>query len=356
MIKRNSTLVSICMPVFNEERYIQETLDSLLNQTYKNFEVLISDNASTDATFNLCSRYCESDTRFKIHSHLVNIGQVNNFSRCYTRANGDLVLMLSGNDVLASNYIETVVDVHNAEPDTGIVYSRIIKIDESSSQIRKLDDRHYFNTDFDDIQNAYVTLLKNFKDPGSFFGTFKREVLEKLQLMRHVYGSDQIFIGEASLYGNIRCVDEYLFLSRSHERKALPEVYSEYHSRGMPGKSILRKLDVLTPIICLINGHADMVSKAIVPASIKLKLISFARKICRERGGSRLLKERDSLLNYAEDVLDPKKITDNPGMVSQFRRLYLGKHLQQALFVFPRDKAIRAILSRINKTHDSIDS
>lgn len=341
-------LVSICISVFNEERFLAETLDSLLNQTYRHFEVIIRDNASTDKTPEICRRYAGADPRFRLFQYKVNIGQVNNISRSYVGAGGDLVLLLSGNDILAPSYLEKVVTEHLANPNAGLIFTRSTRIDESSKPLGKLPDKHYFETDHGNPAEAYSMVLEQFRDPGAFFSTYKREVLESLQPLRHSYGSDQIFVAEAALYGDIKCVNNYLFFSRVHKRQALPSVFSEYHSRSVPINSIFHRIDVLTPIISLIAGHVDMISKSNVAPKDKKAMVEIARDVCIKRGEKRITKERMEIADYAEQFCDNAMNKGNAGIQRQIGRNMILNRLLDTAVVVPEDERVKGLICRLS--------
>ena len=82
-------LVSIGVPVFNGEKFIGKTLDSLINQTYKNIEIIISDNCSDDKTTNICKNYCKLDSRIKFFRHDEKIDVAKNFYFVLKKSKGN---------------------------------------------------------------------------------------------------------------------------------------------------------------------------------------------------------------------------------------------------------------------------
>ena len=106
-IKDNKPLVSIGMPVYNSEKHIRRALNSLLAQDYNNFELIISDNASTDNTALFINEYAVRDKRirFSVTSH--NLGVINNFIKVLTMAQGKYFMWASGHDLWQKNYQDT---------------------------------------------------------------------------------------------------------------------------------------------------------------------------------------------------------------------------------------------------------
>jgi len=80
-------LISICIPVFNGEKYIKESIDNVLIQTEKNFELLIVDNCSTDYTLEIVASY--NDPRIIVFKNTSNLGSLRNFNRCIELSRGE---------------------------------------------------------------------------------------------------------------------------------------------------------------------------------------------------------------------------------------------------------------------------
>lgn len=87
-MNRQALRVSIGLPVYNGEQYLAKALDSLLAQTFTDFEVIISDNASTDRTSEICAAYLERDPRIRYYRNQQNIGAAPNFNRTFELATG----------------------------------------------------------------------------------------------------------------------------------------------------------------------------------------------------------------------------------------------------------------------------
>jgi len=92
----NQPLVSICIPTYNAKKTVVQTVQSILNQTYKNLEIIIVDNASTDNTLDLLQKF--KDPRIKIYKNIKNIGAEKNFSRCIELAKGKYIAIFHADD------------------------------------------------------------------------------------------------------------------------------------------------------------------------------------------------------------------------------------------------------------------
>lgn len=105
----NHPLVSICIPTYNGEKYLQETLDSVRHQTYKNIEVIVSDDQSKDATVAICNQFrSEVDFPVHIHSHFPS-GIGANWNHAIGKAKGDYIKILFQDDVMEAGCIEEML-------------------------------------------------------------------------------------------------------------------------------------------------------------------------------------------------------------------------------------------------------
>jgi glycosyltransferase involved in cell wall biosynthesis len=123
MMNNKHALVSIIIPVFNREKYITDCVQSALNQTHKNIEIIIVDNASTDRTWDICVSFSQKDSRVKVFRNQINIGPVRNWIECVNNAQGEIIKILWSDDVITETFIEEAISELNE--DIGFVYSSV---------------------------------------------------------------------------------------------------------------------------------------------------------------------------------------------------------------------------------------
>jgi len=116
-------LVSICIPNYNSEKYIKGCIESALNQTYSNIEVIVLDNMSTDESWKIISEI--SNDSYKKFQNKKNIGMVNNFKKVYKMANGEFITFLCSDDKLYPNAVSKLVSLYKSHPNLGFIYSNI---------------------------------------------------------------------------------------------------------------------------------------------------------------------------------------------------------------------------------------
>ena len=146
--------VSIGVPVYNVEEYLRECLNSIMNQTFKDFEVIMVDDGSTDNSFMICQEYVARDNRFKLF-HQENKGNGGARNTCLKYMHGEFITWIDSDDVVDNNYLERLLEVQ-AETGADIVrcskkhirgndvfpitcYDRIYKTKEKIIEVSKLD-------------------------------------------------------------------------------------------------------------------------------------------------------------------------------------------------------------------------
>ncbi len=118
-----SKLVSILIPVYNRENLIEETVRSAMKQTYKNIEIVVVDNCSTDNTWEVLQNLAKEDSRIKIFRNNENIGPVRNWKRCIDEAKGIYGKILWSDDLISPEFIEKTLPFLDKNPEVGFVFT-----------------------------------------------------------------------------------------------------------------------------------------------------------------------------------------------------------------------------------------
>lgn len=126
---KSSPRVSIGLPVYNGDNYLIETLDSILAQTYADFELIICDNASTDGTAEICRTYAVQDDRIRYFRNETNVGAARNYNLTWEHARGEYFKWVAHDDPCAPQLIERCVAALDSMPDVIMAYGRTILID-----------------------------------------------------------------------------------------------------------------------------------------------------------------------------------------------------------------------------------
>ncbi|MDB5074627.1 MAG: glycosyl transferase family 2 [Chloroflexi bacterium] len=206
--------VSIGLPVYNGERYLREAIDSILAQTFTDFELIISDNASTDGTAAICLEYAARDRRIAYYRQPRNRGGAWNFNHVFRLSAGEYFKWASHDDVLAPTFLERCIEPLDRNASVVVCYPGTIKINEHGKEVFKYKIR--LRTDSPAPSRRFHELLRI---PHSWYqgsGLIRAEALRKTPLIGPYSESDRILLTWLGLLGQFHEVPEYLFRSRAH--------------------------------------------------------------------------------------------------------------------------------------------
>lgn len=210
--------VTIGLPVYNGQNYLAQTMDSLLAQTYRDFELVIADNASTDRTEVICREYAAADGRIRYHRNEENIGASANYNLVFGLGRGDYFKWAAHDDLLAPTFLERCVEVLDNNPDVVLAYTQAKAIDSQGNVVKVYPGKHHFASPVP-RERFYEFVL----DPHpvvAVFGLMRREVLGRTRLIGKYAGSDRPLLSELSLLGKFYEVPEHLFFYRFHEEQS----------------------------------------------------------------------------------------------------------------------------------------
>jgi glycosyltransferase involved in cell wall biosynthesis len=213
---RKTPTVTIAMPVYNGDKYIRMSLDSILAQTYSDFELIISDNASTDGTETICREYLRRDKRIRYNRFTENLGAAKNYNYLYEMSTGKYFRWSNHDDLWAPTNLEKCIEVLEKDGKVILCYPKTAIIDENGSIIRKYDDNLDLRSS--SAKDRFIHFYKNIGLSNVLFGLIRSDILKKTSLLGNYIGSDIILIGELSLYGRFHEIPEYLFYRRFHSK------------------------------------------------------------------------------------------------------------------------------------------
>ncbi len=223
--------VSVGMPVFNGERFLAETLDSILAQTFKDLEIVISDNASTDRTEQICRSYAERDPRIRYYRSDVNRGAAWNHNRVFELARGRYFKWQSHDDLCAPELLEVCVSVLDRDPGVVLCFSRTQIIDAEGRPLSKF---HVPSMTRMDSPYPHERLHGTIcPDHWCFevYGLGRSEVLRQTPLIASYTGSDRVLLADLALRGRFHEIPTYLFFNREHPSRSV-RVHSLYTAAG----------------------------------------------------------------------------------------------------------------------------
>lgn len=211
------------MPTYNGERFIREALDSLLAQDYPNFEILISDNASTDATASIVDAYASRDSRIRVVHQALNLGAPANFNFVFRETIGPFFMWAGDDDRWDPRYVSACVGALRANPRAVLACTRIEFISEAGGK-HVPDGRHHDNPELG--AGSVCRRVRTLMASGAWYqvyGLMRRDQLAATRLFGTDYGADVVLSVEIAILGSFVRVPEALFQYRLHEVRADPD-------------------------------------------------------------------------------------------------------------------------------------
>lgn len=210
-------LVSIGLPVFNGEAYLEQALESILTQTWGDFELIISDNASTDRTEEICRVYVQRDPRVRYVRNTENRGAAFNYNQTVALARGQFFKWAAADDWLAPTFLETCLAPLQSDHSIVLVYPHTQIVDENGQPLSLYEDE--LNLTESEPAERFCHFLDRFrrKDKcNAVFGLIRLEQLRKTRLIDRFTSSDITLLGELALLGKMVEVPQTLFYRRDH--------------------------------------------------------------------------------------------------------------------------------------------
>jgi glycosyltransferase involved in cell wall biosynthesis len=228
-----SPLVSIGMPVYNGDKYLAGALQSLLAQEHREFELIISDNASTDHTADICWQFQKQDSRIRYIRRAQNQGSPWNFASVVHEANGPYFVWAAYDDLRAPSFIGKCVEKLEQHPDAVLCCTEINFIDADGLPNQEWVIKNFRNLDTEGMSPVQrVHPLIAFCGWFAIYGLMRLENTKKLSLGLSVQGWDVIFLMELLTMGNFVKVPEPLFSYRIAKKKSTADYHEELNSGG----------------------------------------------------------------------------------------------------------------------------
>jgi glycosyltransferase involved in cell wall biosynthesis len=208
--------ISIGLPVYNGENYLDAAIESILAQDYSNFELIISDNASEDRTPVICERYRRMDSRVRYVRAPTNRGAAWNYNHVFGLSSAPFFKWQAHDDLCLPAFLSRCLDAFNHAPaSTVLVYPCAEIIDADGAR----DDR-FRPESLEALQPAphqrLATVLRNLNMACPVFGVIRTSALAKTRLIAPFVAADYVLLAELALLGTIHEVPDVLFQRRVH--------------------------------------------------------------------------------------------------------------------------------------------
>lgn len=222
MMSNRSPKVSIGLPVYNGENFIGKAVDSILNQTFEDFELIISDNASSDETGAISQAYAAKDQRVRYYRNSENIGAAGNYRRVFELSSGKYFKWAAHDDVCQPTFLSECLKILELKPSVVLAYAQCICINVEGKTVRKVDPwpAEKIASTFP-AERFKLLLGEQTWDDNPIWGLIRSDVLKKTPLLGNYNYHDLPLLAELSLHGNFYQIPDFLFLNRDHGQRSI---------------------------------------------------------------------------------------------------------------------------------------
>jgi glycosyltransferase involved in cell wall biosynthesis len=209
--------LTIGLPVFNGEEFLAESIEALLGQTFEDFELVISDNASTDRTAGICHDYARQDARIRYIRQESNIGLVPNHNFIIGQGSAEFFKLAAHDDLYARDLLKRCIAALDEHPDVVVAHSWEARIDAGGKVFRAL--RYPVAADAPRAPDRFRSMLFDGWD-DYIYGVVRTPVLRRVHQHKTHHFADRTFNTELNLQGPFYLVPEWLYFRREHAGRA----------------------------------------------------------------------------------------------------------------------------------------
>jgi glycosyltransferase involved in cell wall biosynthesis len=262
--------LSIGLPVHNGENYLQAALDSLLGQTFDDFELIICDNASTDATAEISKRAANGDRRVRLHQNSRNLGAGPNFNLAFhLSGNTEYFKWAAHDDICYPTYLQRCIEGLDREPESVLAHTDVELIGENAND-RQSHDEELPLVGADRPSVRFEDLILSDHWCTAAFGVIRRESLLKTPLLRSYVGADRVLLAQLGLYGRFCWIPEVLFQNRDHHQRSVHASSPRSYERLAWFNPALRDRGIRAPYLRCWLEYAHVVSRAPIALTEKI--------------------------------------------------------------------------------------
>ena len=218
--------ISIGLPIYNADKFIRKRIENLLSQTFSDFELIISDNASTDNSVKICKEFMKKDSRIKLYVQDHNIGQFQNFNFVLDQALGKYFIWAAADDLLLPEFLEKNVSILEAEKNIVTSISKLkmfgeftdnLKINKNNSTLNKIESKIKTRLSYMDCfpisgkyENKVCDFFKKCRHSQVFYGLHRTDAIKKCMITKFIMGFDTFYALSLLRYGDIHVIDDVL--------------------------------------------------------------------------------------------------------------------------------------------------
>lgn len=260
--------LTIGMPIYNAENYLEQALNSVLASTYTDFKVMLVDNASTDSTESVSRDFAASDSRIDYYRHDRNLGAAANFNWVWDHAESEYFKIFAHDDLIRPTFLERCMDALEERPDYVLATSLVEGIDASGTSEGPVDEKLVRMDDPDPVVR-FGHFITTRNRVTSLFGVVRRREMGTEVLLEPYVGSDRSLVAAWALAGRWYIVPEPLLLRRNHDDASTGRGKNEYDRLGWFDPA--RAGRIIFPTWRRLGGFKDVVDRSALDHGDRLR-------------------------------------------------------------------------------------
>jgi glycosyltransferase involved in cell wall biosynthesis len=273
-MEKSKPRVSIGIPVYNGDQFVAEAIESILAQTYTDFEFIISDNASDDKTQEICRAYAAKDPRICYYRNETNLGAAPNYNRVFELASGQYFKWADYDDLIAPTFLAECIKVMDQDPAIALCYPLPRVINAAGDALWDYD----FKTDTSSSRPEvrFANIVRYAEKAYQVSGLIRSSMVQKTSLHGSYPSSDLVFLAELALMGRFFEIPERLFLPREHSAQSTKGAMAAERSRVVFFDTS-NKDKIVMPKWMLLRGYMAAIKSG--PISWKARLYCYGQML-----------------------------------------------------------------------------
>lgn len=242
----DNTGISIGMPIYNGEKFLEKKLKSIISQTYSNFELIISDNGSNDKTSSICLEYQKKDDRIKYFRHEKNQGITWNFNFVLEKSKKEFFIFAAVDDIISEKFLEKNLNILQNNPKIVVSiskiesYDSINQLDKSSKDLTKKLKQKIRPTDTISINGTYEKKVREYLKKSTcqvIYGLFRKSSIKKIKFESFI-GNDWAVFLDVLKTGDLYVIDETMMYEYESGTTGKGIINSQKHYNPRPMEKI----------------------------------------------------------------------------------------------------------------------
>ncbi|MGD0785815.1 MAG: glycosyltransferase [Sedimentisphaerales bacterium] len=301
--------VSVCMPCYNRQDYIAEAIESVLSQSFRDFELVITDNCSTDGTIEIIKKYASKDSRIRFYINSTNLGMISNFNRSVLLGSGEYIKVICSDDLLAPGCLAVFADVLDKNPSVSLVTSFSKEFGENDL-VR--DEKFFPGTGLLDGKKSQKSLFLD----GNWAGSPTYTMFRRRDLYVGLFNHWKYWVCDHDMWlrlmgvGDMYVVPEILSFIRVHNNRA-----TAIH--GVDFRLIIERLMLAEIAFYFPHMYGEYTKKE--KRNIRYHLL---KRLVREGYGRSGLKPKINMLKIGLSDLNKRKLIFLLLLIKNFHRIF----------------------------------